>query len=324
MHTIAIVLTCLTWAGLGRRMRPSAEQAVENQKSLSALATLLQAFSPTDAFHPSASGVPKASMRRSVAVAAPRRTAAMQMQEAAEVEETKVPFEIRWSLGNVVSGTGAIFFTYSIGSFLLQSGENQLVQTLGFVYSIPALVGGLALKYAELPPVPLESTPEAEALRETKGSKIQKKIVKDMTRYTYGDAHMEDPLRFLKLAPSGRGVPNICNLKETVTKDGRYSLAMRFNSPDTPYRMWKDRSPRYAKFFGPGVRAQLKIYSKKDQQVELTLISCDEDEDMTALEELPDGTLARIVTSAEKYAAEEEAKRNAPKDAPKEEPRGAV
>mmetsp|Transcript_46187 Transcript_46187/g.86445 ORF Transcript_46187/g.86445 Transcript_46187/m.86445 type:complete len:324 (+) Transcript_46187:69-1040(+) len=323
MRKTAFVLACFAWAVQGRRARSPPEQAAQGHSSLTALATLLQAGRPTHAFHPSGPGVRVPSMSRSINVARPQRAADMQMQEA-EVVEKEVPFEIRWSIGNVVSVTGAIFFTYSIGSFLLQSGENQLVQTLGFVYSIPALVGGLALKYAELPPVPLESTPEAEALREVKGSKIQKKIVKDMTRFTYGDAHMEDPLRFLKLAPSGRGVPQICNLKEAVTKDGRYSLTMRFKSPDTPYRIWKDRSPRYARFFGPGVRAQLKIYSKKDQQVELTLISCDEDEDMTALEELPDGTLARIVTSAEKYAAEEEAKRNAPKDAPKEEPRGAV
>lgn len=260
------------------------------------------------------------SMRRSIATA-PLRVAATQMQDTAgQVEEKEVPFEVRFSIGNLVSISGAIFFTYSIGSFLLQNGENQLVQTLGFVYSIPALVGGLALKYAELPPVPLETTPAAEALRDQKGSPIQKKIVKDMTRYTYGDAHMEDPLNFLKLAPSGMGVPEICNMKEEVTEDGRYSLTMRFNSPDTPYRIWKDRSPRYARFFGPGVRARLRIYSREKQQVELILQTCGEDEDMTALEELPDGTFAPIMTTLEKNKLEEAAK----KAAANEEPKGAV
>lgn len=317
MHQIAIVLACLTWAGHGRRASPSADHAVESRNPLSALSTLLQAFGPTNAFHPSGTGVRIPSTRRSLAVAAPLRVAANRMQE---VEVKEVPFEVRFSIGNLVSVSGLIFFTYSIGSFLLQNGENQLVQTLGFVYSIPALVGGLALKYAELPPVPLQSTTQAEALREKQGSPIQKKIVKDMTRFTYGDAHMEDPLKFLKLAPSGMGVPEICNMIEKVTDDGRYSLTMRFNSPDTPYRIWKDRSPRFARFFGPGVRAQLKIYNKAKQQVELELISCGEDEDMTALEELPDGSLVPIVTTLEKNKLEEEAK----KKAAQEEPKGSV
>ena len=71
--------------------------------------------------------------------------------EAGEVAE--VPFEVRFSIGNVVSVSGAILFVFCIFKFLLNNGESDIVSTFGFVYAIPALVGGQALKYAELPPV---------------------------------------------------------------------------------------------------------------------------------------------------------------------------
>ena len=127
------------------------------------------------------------------------------------------------------------------------------------MYAIPALVGGLALKYAELPPVPLDTSPAAEAAREAKATTIQKKVLSDATRFTYGDAHMEDPLKALKLAPRGMGPPNLVSLGEEVASTGGYALKMRFASPNTPYRVWKDRAPRYSRFFGPSVRAELKL-----------------------------------------------------------------
>merc|ERR1712078_322403 len=88
--------------------------------------------------------------------------------------------------------------------------------------------GGLALKYAELPPVPFDTSPEAEAKREALGTTIQKQIINDATRYTYGDAHMEGPLKALKLAPTGFGPPTLVKLAEAVTPQGQYSMTMRF------------------------------------------------------------------------------------------------
>ncbi len=43
--------------------------------------------------------------------------------DAKEGEVAEVPFEVRFSIGNVVTGSGAIFFAYSILSFLLNNGE---------------------------------------------------------------------------------------------------------------------------------------------------------------------------------------------------------
>ncbi len=193
--------------------------------------------------------------------------------DAEDGEVAEVPFEVRFSLGNVISGSGAVLFAFCIGKFLLNNGESDVVSTFGFVYAIPALVGGLALKYAELPPVNLDTTPAAVSTREKKATKIQAKILSDATRFTYGDAHMEDPLKALKLAPRGMGPPELVNLAEFVTPEGEYALTMRFFAPNTPYRVWKDRAPRLARFFGPGVRATLKKYDATKRLVEMALIT---------------------------------------------------
>lgn len=250
---------------------------------------------------------PALSGRTAALASAPHRAAAPRLDfggpkykmdaEAGEVAD--VPFEVRFSIGNVVSASGAVLFAFCILKFLLNNGESDVVSTFGFVYAIPALVGGLALKYAELPPVPLDSTPQAEALRSTKATTIQAKILSDATRFTYGDAHMEDPLKALKLAPRGMGPPTLTNLAEAVTPDGEYALTMRFFAPNTPYRVWKDRAPRYARFFGPNVRATLKKYDVQKRLVELTLITCPEGADTTPLELMDDGSYTPVLTVQE-------------------------
>jgi len=218
-------------------------------------------------------------------------------------EVAEVPFEVRFSIGNLVSGSGLALFVFCIGKFLLNNGESDVISTFGFVYAIPALVGGLALKYAELPPVNLDTSPSAEQLRTQKATTIQSKILSDATRFTYGDAHMEDPLRALKLAPRGMAVPELKNIAESVSETGQYGLTMRFFAPNTPYRVWKDRAPRYSRFFGPNVRATLKKYDSKRRLVELSLITVEEGEDDTPLEVLKDGSTIPVATAAEEEAA---------------------
>jgi len=213
-----------------------------------------------------------------------------------------VPGEVRFSIGNLVTGSGAVLFVYCLGAYLLNNGQVEFIQTLGFVYAIPALVGGLALKYAELPPIPLATSPAAESARAAKATTIQAKILSDATRFTYGDAHMEDPLKALKLAPRGMGPPTLLSMAEEVTDAGQYAMKMTFFAPNTPYRVWKDRASRYSRFFGPGVRAELRMVSAAKKRVELSLITKDEDEDETCLEVLPDGTRQPVLTAAQEEA----------------------
>merc|ERR1719217_998348 len=107
---------------------------------------------------------------------------------------------------------------------------------------------------------------------------------------------MEDPLRALKLAPRGMAVPELVNIAESVSETGQYGLTMRFFAPNTPYRVWKDRAPRYSRFFGPNVRATLKKYDAARRLVELTLITTSEGQSDEPLELLADGTYAPIKT----------------------------
>merc|ERR1719353_576586 len=166
-----------------------------------------------------------------------------------------------------------------------------------------ALAGGLALKYAELPPVNLDTSPAAEGVRAAKATTIQAKILSDATRFTYGDAHMEDPLKALKLAPRGMGPPTLTALAEEVSPTGGYALKMQFFAPNTPYRVWKDRAPRYSRFFGPGVRAELKLVNVQKKLVELSLITVGEGEDDEPLEVMADGTRVPVATAAAEEAA---------------------
>ena len=66
--------------------------------------------------------------------------------------------------------------------------------------------------------------------------------------------------------------------------------------------MWKDRAPRYATFFGPNVRAELRVLSAQDRTVELTLATLAEGEDTTP-KEIVNGELRPIKTAAEEEAA---------------------
>jgi hypothetical protein len=224
-------------------------------------------------------------------------------EDAQAGEVAEVPFEIRFSLGNLVSTSGLLLLVYCLGSYLLNNGQGDIIATFGFVYAIPALVGGLALKYAELPPVPVTTSPEAEKAREAKATTIQAKIFSDATRFTYGDAHMEDPLKVLKLAPRGMGPPELKSIREFVSPQGGYGMGLTFFAPNTPYRVWKDRAPRYSRFFGPNVRAEIRKVSSKQRLVELSLVSCAEGEDDTPLEVIDaEGTLAPIKTAAEEEA----------------------
>merc|ERR1711972_1309770 len=113
---------------------------------------------------------------------------------------------------------------------------------------------------------------------------------------------MEDPLKALKLAPRGMGPPELKSMKEYVTPEGKYALAMRFFSPNTPYRVWKDRAPRYSRFFGPGVRAELKLVNVEKKLVELSLITVVEGESDEPLEVMADGTRQPVQTAAAEEA----------------------
>jgi hypothetical protein len=171
------------------------------------------------------------------------------------------PFEIRgFSLGNLVIASGILITVLSFVEYLSDSGSEGLnVSGLGFVYGIPVFLAGAALKYAEIEPVPVFSTPAGEQIYEAKKTDIIDKIKKDVTRHRYGDeAHLDTTVKKLGLVIPGKAYPQLKELRQEEI-DGELAFTIVWQSLDTPYKMWADerRIKKYETYFGKGVTADV-------------------------------------------------------------------
>ena len=129
------------------------------------------------------------------------------------------PFEIRgFSLGNLIVLGGILITVLSFAEYLGQGGGDGLnVSGLGFVYGIPVILAGAALKYAEINPVPCYSNTAADNIFEDKGTEIIKKIKQDVTRHRYGDeAHLDTTVKKLGLVVVGKAYPQLRELRQDV------------------------------------------------------------------------------------------------------------
>lgn len=172
------------------------------------------------------------------------------------------PFEIRgFSLGNVVIASGVLITIASFAEYLSEtSGDSLNISGLGFIYGIPIFLAGAALKYAEIEPVPVVGTPQAEELFEAKATETMRKIKQDVTRHRYGDeAHLDTTVKKLGLVVPGKEYPQLRELRQEVMPDGELGFTMVFQSKDTPYKLWADerRIKKYETFFGPNVGAEV-------------------------------------------------------------------
>mmetsp|Transcript_50306 Transcript_50306/g.123671 ORF Transcript_50306/g.123671 Transcript_50306/m.123671 type:complete len:258 (-) Transcript_50306:104-877(-) len=191
-----------------------------------------------------------------------------------------VPFELRgFSLGNLGVLVGGALTVYSFYSYFASSGTASAT-SLGFVYGIPILLIGLALKYAELKPVPvlcaMENEAEADALREAKATEVQKKIIRDVTRHRYGDEqHMDSSLKSLGLIVRANGgtCPEMLRVVESLEPGGQYGLSMIFYSKDTPYKLWEESREKAERFFGPGLACYIRKVDEANRIVEMKLVT---------------------------------------------------
>lgn len=181
---------------------------------------------------------------------------------------------------------------YSFVQFFLNDGEAS--SSLGFVYGFPGLLLGAALKYAEVPPVPVEGDSRAAAARQEIANANLQKIHSDITRHRYADAHLEDALKALGLQPRGEGPPELLKCVESVTPDGQYSMELFFKSGATPYTSWLRSANRYASFFGPDVRGAVRKVSSEERIVSISLITTPVDGDKTPVEIQEDGSTLPI------------------------------
>lgn len=166
-------------------------------------------------------------------------------------------------VGSILTVVG--FVAYAIG--------NSTLNLAGFFYGIPLLLGGLALKAAELKPIPfsVETPKEIINLRETQATDTQNQLRKDVTRYRYGqEAHLDDALERLGLSPTDEERPILTAIKE-IEIDGQYTLVLQFQTPLISQDVWEEKMDKITKFFGPGIIA--KILKFEDSFIDLALIA---------------------------------------------------
>ena len=174
------------------------------------------------------------------------------------------------SLARVGLTVGGIL---TIIGFVAYAMDSPTLNLAGFFYGVPILLGGLALKAAELKPIPFSqpTPPEILSLREEKATPTQNQIRKDVTRYRYGqEAHLDESLERLGLSPTDEDRPVLVAIREESC-EGNYALILEFESPFISLETWQEKAEKIAKFFGPGI--SVKIHAKEDNQVDVFLIS---------------------------------------------------
>lgn len=177
------------------------------------------------------------------------------------------------SLGSVGLVVGGVLSIVGFTAYFL---DNATLNLVGFFYGIPLLLGGLALKAAELKPVPF-SQPTADAvlsLREQQATSTQNQIRKDVTRYRYGqEAHLDSSLKYLGLEPSDEERPVLQSIREEAI-DGSYALVLEFESPLIKFEDWQKKQDKIERFFGPGLRVELHQLGTSDEnRVDVALIA---------------------------------------------------
>ncbi|WP_330202811.1 DUF2854 domain-containing protein [Cyanobacterium sp. Dongsha4] len=161
----------------------------------------------------------------------------------------------------------------TVMGFIAYGTGNSTLNLAGFFYGIPLLLGGLALKAAELKPIPFlkETTPEVLALRKEKATATQNQLRLDVTRYRYGqEAHLDEALQRLGLSPTDDERPILTKIQEDKIND-HYALILYFDSPLIKLETWQEKQEKITKFFGPGIDAKISLAG--ENEIELALIT---------------------------------------------------
>ncbi|MDB9313974.1 DUF2854 domain-containing protein [Spirulina sp. CS-785/01] len=185
-------------------------------------------------------------------------------------------------LGQVFLIVGGVL---TLMGFVAYGLSKPTLNLIGFFYGVPLLLGGLALKSAELKPTPYShpTPPDVVELRNQQATDTQNQIRKDVTRYRYGqEAHLDESLERLDLSPSDDERPVLQAIREEAI-DGYYALILEFNSPFVPLDSWQTRQERIEKYFGPNIVAKISQPEEEENKVEVALIVRDtEDQTPTA------------------------------------------
>lgn len=174
------------------------------------------------------------------------------------------------SLGTLGLWVGGVL---AVVGFAAYFADNATLNLVGFFYGIPLLLGGLALKAAELRPIPYSQTPAPEVvtLRDQQATATQNQIRKDITRYRYGQkAHLDSSLEYLGLSPTDEERPVVQGVREEEI-NGSYALVLEFESPFLGLEVWQQKKEKIERFFGPGLRVE--VSQPEADRINLSLIT---------------------------------------------------
>ncbi|KAJ3683439.1 hypothetical protein LUZ60_013666 [Juncus effusus] len=166
------------------------------------------------------------------------------------------------SFGVIGLAVGGSLLSYGFGAYftILPGSEWSAIM---LTYGFPLTIIGMALKYAELKPVPCITFSDAEALREKCATPILKQVRSDVIRYRYGDEqHLDEALQRIFQYGLGGGVPRrnapkLQMIREEVTEEGKYSLALVFEAKALELSDFEKRQAKFTSFFGPGIIAEI-------------------------------------------------------------------
>ncbi|KAK9066907.1 hypothetical protein SSX86_014231 [Deinandra increscens subsp. villosa] len=204
-------------------------------------------------------------------VPAPATTAGKSIVEDDEFSLAKVSF------GVIGLGLGVSLLSYGFGAYfnILPGSEwSALMLTYGF----PLSIIGMALKYAELKPVPCLTYSDAQLLREKCATPILKQVRDDVIRFRYGDEqHLDEALKRIFQYGLGGGVarrnaPILKKIREEVTEDGKYCLVLVFEAKALELADFEKRQEKFASFFGPGITAKVGK-GEEEKMYDVSLIS---------------------------------------------------
>ena len=131
-----------------------------------------------------------------------------------------------------------------------------------FFYGVPIFLIGLALKTTEIPPVELFDVENFKNNSFNRPKELTS-LVKDVTRWRYGTAHLESSLEALNLW-SEENPPQLKEIEE-ITKEDKNGLRMRFKLNAIPYEKWIQKQERLNRFFVKGLESEFIIDDNKKE-----------------------------------------------------------
>ncbi|XP_078431236.1 acclimation of photosynthesis to environment [Wolffia australiana] len=178
------------------------------------------------------------------------------------------------SFGSIGLVLGSALLSYGFGAYFTVFPGSEW-SALMLTYGFPLAIIGMALKYAELKPVPCITYSDAQQLRESCATPILKQVRSDVIRFRYGDEqHLEEALKRIFQYGLGGGIPRrsaptLKSIREEVTEDGKYSLVLVFEAKALQLSDFEQRQAKFTSFFGPGVTAQIEKGEENIYEVRL-------------------------------------------------------